>query len=95
MFGEVFNELAPLQQEILSLGYRQSRYSHVKALTAKRASYSLWASHGGRDDDIRGFDDYYRRVRYAFTRLLSSGFLIRQVGGGYIFNEHYLRDRLL
>ncbi len=94
MFGEEFNDLSPLHQYILSLGYRQNRYSSIKSLTAKRASYTLWANRGGQDDDIRGFDKYYRSVRYAFNRLLGSGFLARQANG-YVLNERYRSERLL
>lgn len=95
MFGDAFGELSPLHQEILSLGYRVSRYSHDRTLTAKRASYALWANIGEQADNVREFDRFYRRVRHAFNRLYNAGFLTRQAKPGYLLNHDYRSERLL
>ena len=56
----------------------------------------MWPQQGGRDDEIREFDIFYRKVRYTFNRLQKSGYILKKDGSaGYLLNEDYASDRLL
>ena len=96
MFGETYDSLNPIAKDCLNSVYRHQYYSTSKALSAKQAARFLWALQGQRDDDIRGFDNFYRKVRYAFNRLTDNAFLIKQSkGSGYSLNENYLQTHLV
>ncbi|MFN7805637.1 MAG: ATP-binding protein [Planctomycetaceae bacterium] len=86
-FGLLFDAATELQQQILNVVYRYGQFSLRTAVSAKLASLDLWSSQG-RPQDIRMFDDYYRKVRTAFNKLEKTG-LIRKVEGsrgGYVLN---------
>ncbi len=95
IFGAGFDSLATLQKEILSIVYRYNNYSKVKRVSAKQASFALWATQE-RQDDIRAFDAFYRRVRNAFNKLEKGGFVQRQEGTrGYVLKLDYQKTRLI
>lgn len=68
-FGEKFDELSTIQQQILSLVYRYERFSLRKSVTARIAAFSLWHEVHGSADDIKAFDGFYRKVKTAFNQL--------------------------
>lgn len=80
MFGISFDALSRIDKDILGMVYRFNRFSTVTFVSAKEASYSLWYAMNESPGDIRGFDAFYRKVRYAFKRLEKAGFLRKQVG---------------
>ncbi len=96
MLGDVYDTLNQISKDCLNVLYRHRFYSLLTTLSAKQAARFLWAHQGQSEDDIRGFDNFYRSVRYFFNRLTDSGMLIKQPGrSGYVLNANYRQTRLL
>ena len=97
LFGEnVLATIEPLSRRCLDVFYRHGRYSKGKAVTAKMAAFSLWYEEKGTLQDIKEFDGFYRKVRYAFNKL-EKGELIRKQtpeARGYVLNDNFLKNRL-
>jgi hypothetical protein len=74
-FGAGFPVLDELAKQALGVVYRANAYSKTPGVSAKMASFSLWASQGRPDDDIRAFDAFYRKVRRVFNHLEKTGFV--------------------
>lgn len=78
LFGPGVADLRPLHQDVLNATYRISRFSEDDAVTAKQISFSLWYQDNlGSASDIKGFDQFYRRVRRAFNDLEEDEFLVK------------------
>lgn len=78
MFGVTFNAMDELSKMILGVVYRFNRYSKIRTVSAKQVSFFLWAQDGGREDDIKGFDTFYRKVRYLFNKLEKAEFVTKK-----------------
>lgn len=96
MFGPGFDSLDETSKKILGVAYRFQRFSKAKAISAKQASFSLWYDSEDASNDIRQFDAFYRKVRYAFNKLEAAGFIRKQDNArGYRLNEDFRRQYLL
>jgi len=96
LFGAGYDTLDPFQKEILGVVYRFDHYSKAGVVSAKQASFSLWfqAVHPG--DDIKEFDTFYRKARYAFNKLEKGGFVLKKFGTrGYLLNKDFLATHLV
>ena len=96
MFGASLDSLASFSRDVLGMAYRFATYSKSKTVSAKQVGFALWDETGNRRSDIRGFDTFYRKVRYAFNRLESAGF-IRRNGEKppYVLNERFRSENLI
>jgi len=93
--GFSFDPLNSFAKDVLGLVYRLNRYSRNPAVSAKQASFYLWARDSGAADEIKAFDAFYRKVRYTFNKLEKAGFLVKKPGGrGYLLNEAFRSDHL-
>jgi hypothetical protein len=77
LFGERFDNLSHFHKEVLSVLYRFDRFSRSAAVSAKEASFELWAARGG-EDDIRAFDAFYRKTRRAFNELEEANLVFKK-----------------
>ncbi len=95
MFGVGFDALGELPKEILGVVYRFNQYAKAKVVSAKQASFALWFEADRANDDIKEFDAFYRKVRYAFNKLEKGGFVAKKPGTrGYLLKTDY-RTRYL
>lgn len=95
MFGVTLNAMDELSKMVLGVVYRFNRYSKIITVSAKQVSFFLWALDGGKEDDIKGFDTFYRKVRYLFNKLEKAEFVTKKKGSrGYLLNESYRRTHL-
>lgn len=96
IFGAILIALDPLARKCLSILYRHGRFSRARAVTAKMAAFALWYEEHGGIQDIKEFDSFYRKVRYAFNRLEKGEFVMRasQKARGFVLNESYSEGRL-
>lgn len=96
LFGGGIASLEPTARRCLDVIYRHGRFSQTKAVTAKTAAFALWYAEKGGIQDIKEFDAFYRKVRYAFNKLESGEYIARpKEGRGFLLNEHFKRDHLL
>ena len=96
MFDETYDTLNQISKDCLNVLYRHQNYSRLTALNAKQVGRFLWVQQGKSDDDIRGFDNFARKVRYFFNRLTDSGILLKQPGrAGYRLDVNYRQSHLL
>lgn len=97
LFGNSLVSLDPLVRKCLGILYRHGQYSRTHAVTAKMAAFALWYEEHGGIQDIREFDSFYRKVRYAFNKLEKGEFVKRASGQahGFLLNESYSEGRLL
>lgn len=95
IFGPTVAGLDVMLQDILNVMYRHREFSKATAVTAKMAAFALWYDKHAGTEDIKEFDVFYRKVRYAFNKLEKSG-LIAKAGEvrGYLLNLAYLDRRL-
>ena len=95
LFGTGFDTLEPLLKSVLGVVYRFNHYNKAKLVSAKQASFVLWYETGGTSGGIEQFDAFYRKVRYAFNKLLRGGFVTKlPETRGYLLNGDYLATRL-
>jgi hypothetical protein len=95
LFGSSFDTLEPFLKSLLGIVYRFSNYNKAQLVSAKQASFVLWYEGGGTSGGIEQFDVFYRRVRYAFNKLLKGDFVVRAEGvRGYRLNTRYLSTHL-
>lgn len=86
MFGPNFDSIDPFLKEILGVIYRFNKYSKSNSVSAKEASFYLWAGRSGADD-IRQFDTFSRKVRRVFNQLRDAGYIKKIEGSlGYELN---------
>ena len=76
-FGNALDELTLLGRKILSVAYRYTNFSSKRMINANQASFSLWASEGKDQTDIREFDRFNRNVRKIFNLLEKQNFIQR------------------
>ena len=96
LFGATFEGLKPFPKQVLGIVFRFNKYSKIRAVSAKAASYALWYEEGERGG-VEQFDSHYRRVRLAFNRLLKLGYVKRETSdksNGYLLNESYSSQHL-
>lgn len=96
LFGVGFDALTPFARDVLGIAYRYITYSKARTVSAKQVGFALWDASGNRRADIRGFDTFYRKVRYTFNRLEEAGF-IRRKGDKppYVLNAEFRGENLL
>jgi len=75
IFGNVFDEISVRWRKVLAVVYRYTHFSSRRAISAKQASFALWASEGRDQGDIRAFDLFYRDIRKVFNQLETQGFV--------------------
>jgi predicted HTH transcriptional regulator len=73
ILGSAFDELALLWRKVLAVIYRYNNFSSRRTVSAKQASFALWASEGHDQGDIKSFDLFYRSIRRIFNQLESAG----------------------
>ena len=96
MFGAGFDPLDELHKQILGVVYRFNQYAKAKLVSAKQASFSLWFEADRANNDIKEFDAFYRKVRYAFNKLEKGGFVGKKPGTrGYLLKTDYLTSHLM
>ena len=95
IFSSSFDNLDPLLKSVLGIVFRFNNYSKVQLVSAKQASFVLWYEAGGTSSGIEQFDAFYRRVRYAFNKLLKGKFVTKARGTrGYQLNTAYISTHL-
>jgi len=95
-FGAAFDSLDPLLKSVLGIVFRFNNYNKAQLVSAKQASFVLWYEGGGTPGGIEEFDAFYRRVRYAFNKLLKGDFVTKAPGTrGYRLNANYLSSAVL
>ena len=83
LFGLNFDSLDVLLKEVLGVVYQFNNFSKARVVSAKEASFDLWAARSGAAD-IKAFDTFYRKVRRAFNKLTAEGFVKKSEGSrGY------------
>ena len=96
LFGEIYDTLNQINKDCLNVVYRHQYFSRMDAINAKQVGLYLWAIQGERDDDIRGFDNFTRKLRSIFSRLLANGLVVRKSFlEGYFLNTNYKQTHLL
>ena len=67
----------------------------ARLVSAKQASFVLWYEAGGAPGGIEQFDAFYRKVRFAFNKLLAGEFVTKMPGTrGYLLNTDFLSSHL-
>ena len=91
IFGCALSSLEPLVRTCLNILYRHSHYSRNRTVTAKMAAFALWYSDHGGIQNIKEFDSFYRKVRYAFNKMEQGDFIVRydKKARGFVLNESY------
>ena len=77
-FGRSMDDLPLLWRKVIAVIYRYNNFSSKSVVSAKQASFALWASDNMDQSDIRAFDLFYRKVRNIFNQLEVQGFIVRQ-----------------
>jgi len=87
-FGLEFDGLNSLLKDVLGIVYRFNHFSKQQVVSAKLASFSLWAERAGGAGNIQAFDAFYRKVRSAFNKLEQGGFVQKRPGTrGYLLGN--------
>lgn len=98
LYGDtLLTTLEHLSRRCLNVLYRHGHYSKNKAVTAKTTAFSLWFEEKGALQDIKEFDAFYRKVRYAFNKLEKGELIMRPSANarGYVLNENFHKNHLL
>lgn len=96
LFDIWFDPLDRLLKDILGVVYRFNHYSKRKVVSAKQASFVLWYERDSPSGSIEQFDAFYRKVRRAFNKLETMGFVAKKDGArGYLLRTDYLSTRLM
>ncbi|MEO7955041.1 MAG: ATP-binding protein [Polaromonas sp.] len=77
-FGSAIDDLPLLWRKVIAVIYRYNSFSSKSVVSAKQASFGLWASDNMDQSDIRAFDLFYRKVRNIFNQLEAQGFIVRE-----------------
>jgi DNA-binding MarR family transcriptional regulator len=90
IFGNALDDVALLWRKVLAVIYRYSHFSSRRTVSAKQASFALWASEGHDQSDIRAFDSFNRNVRRVFNQLEQMGFIQREdeMASGYVLSPN-------
>lgn len=74
-----FDPLSPLLKDVLGVIYRFNNFSKNRWVSARQAALILWWRQPGFRTDVRAFEGFYRKVKYAFNKL-EKAVLIRRDG---------------
>ncbi len=74
--GERWNSIGALEQQVLSIAYRSTKFSAHPAVSARKIAYDLWYG-SGKGEAIKEFEAHYRRVRRAVVDLAKAGLLTK------------------
>ena len=88
-FGKTFDDLALLWRRALAVIYRYNQFNSKRTVSAKQASFAIWAAEENDQANIRGFDHFYRNIRRVFNQLESAGFIEKEAGSksnGYVLS---------
>ncbi len=77
-FGGAIDDLPLLWRKVIAVIYRYNSFSSKSVVSAKQASFGLWASEDMDQSDIRAFDLFYRKVRNVFNQLEAQGFITKE-----------------
>lgn len=77
-FGSAIDDLPLLWRKVIAVIYRYNSFSSKSVVSAKQASFGLWASDNMDQSDIRAFDLFYRQIRRIFNQLEEQGFIVRE-----------------
>ena len=77
-FGNAIDDLTLLGRKVIAVIYRYNNFSSKNVVSAKQASFALWASDNMDQSDIRAFDLFYRKIRNIFNQLEAQGFIVRE-----------------
>ncbi len=86
-FGNTFDEVPLLSRKVLTVIYRYNHFNSRRIVSAKQASFSLWAADNSEQSDIKAFDLFYRNIRRVFNQLEKQGFIERDAVDG---NKGYM-----
>jgi hypothetical protein len=79
-FGPLgFDPLKPMLKDVLGMIYRFNHFSKNRWVSARQAALILWWHQPEFATDVRAFEGFYRKIKYAFNRLEKAG-LIRRDG---------------
>ena len=69
-FGQMaFDPLNPMLKDVLGMIYRFNRFSKNRWVSARQAALILWWRQPDFRTDVRAFEGFYRKVKYAFNKL--------------------------
>lgn len=96
LFGlKLMSSLDETSRKVMNVVFRFNTYSKSKTASAKQASFYLWAQDGNKEDDIKGFDTFYRKIRYVFNKLEKSEYLVKDENSRrYRLNSNYRETHL-
>jgi ATP-dependent DNA helicase RecG len=77
-FGSALDDLPLLWRKVIAVIYRYNNFSSKSVVSAKQASFALWAADNMDQSDIRAFDLFYRKVRNIFNQLETQDFIVRE-----------------
>jgi ATP-dependent DNA helicase RecG len=77
-FGNTIDDLPLLWRKVIAVIFRYNSFSSRSVVSAKQASFGLWASDNMDQSDIKAFDLFYRKVRNIFNKLEALGFIVRE-----------------
>jgi ATP-dependent DNA helicase RecG len=96
VFGAAFDGLDETAKGALGVVYRHSHFCKTRSASAKQAAFALWYENGGSQDNIRGFDTFYRKVRNTFNKLQKAGFIEKVEGTrGYVLRTDFKETHML
>ena len=98
IFGTVFDEVPLPWRQVLTVIYSYTQFSSKQAVSAKQASYALWAAENGSQSDIKAFDLFYRNIRRIFNQLEKQAFIERgtgKPGSGYTLIANFKNTQTL
>lgn len=81
-FGNTFDEAPLVWRRVLTVIYRYNHFNSKRTVSAKQASFALWATDDNDQSDIHAFDLFYRNIRRVFNQLEKQGFIEREAKDG-------------
>lgn len=77
-FGNTFDEAPLMWRRVLTVIYRYNHFNSKRTVSAKQASFALWAGDDNDQSNIHAFDLFYRNIRRTFNQLEKQGFIERE-----------------
>lgn len=90
IFGGEFDNLPEIYKQTLSLIFQVNNYSKSKSVSATQAGRLLYYKTNQPLNDIKGFDNFKRKIYGVFKNLVTKGFLIAS-GKSYFINKDFER----